>query len=199
LDLGAGGIFLDGVYARREGYPRRKGVQGRGHGAGSEYPLKSVQSDSLRFAGFTVREPIVSFPYGSADTVFTADRIGVLGNTLFRDFVLYLDYGHERLIVEKGKKFGQPWPRDRSGLAIGWNAARDRVEVVYVSPGTPAAKAGFESGDLLRSVNDVGVEFLDGVTAVRKMLMGNAGTRYDFVIERAGREKRLRLKLAELY
>jgi hypothetical protein len=199
LDLGAGTTHLDGIYARREGYAGEDGVQGMGHGAGNEYLLKSVKCDSLRFAGFTVYEPIVSFHYGGTDTVFTSDRIGVLGNSLFRNFVLYLDYGNERLIVEKGEKFNQPWPIDRSGLTVGWNAAKDGIEVAYVSPGTPAEKVGFEKGDLLRSVNDVAVESLDGVIGVREMLKEAAGTRYEVILERDGQEKQISLELAELY
>jgi hypothetical protein len=84
FDLGAGTTHLDGVYALREGYTGKHGVLGMGHGAGNEFLLKVVEGDSIRLAGFTVYEPEISFSYGGTDTVFTADKIGVLGNTLFR-------------------------------------------------------------------------------------------------------------------
>jgi hypothetical protein len=199
FDLGAGTTHLDGIYARREGYAEMDGVLGMGHGAGNEYMLKAVRCDSVRFAGYTVYEPIISFHYGGTGTVFTSDRIGVLGNSLFRHFVLYLDYANERLIIEKGEKFNQPWPRDGSGLQIAWNIAGDEIEVVYVSPGTPAEDAGFRKGDLLQEINGTGVEELNGVIAVREILKGDPGTRCEFVVERAGRERTFGFELADLY
>jgi hypothetical protein len=122
FDLGAGMTHLDGCYALREGYTERAGVLRMGHGAGNEYQLKAVKGDSMVFAGFTVREPDIRFAYGATDTVFTADRIGILGNSLFRNFVLYVDYGNERVILEKGERFNKPWPEDHSGLNVGWTA-----------------------------------------------------------------------------
>ncbi len=199
FDLGAGTTHLDGAYARRERYAEKDGVLGVGHGAGNEYMLKSVRCDSIRFAGHTVYKPIVSFHHGGTGTVFTSDRIGVLGNSLFRHFVLYLDYAHERVIVEKGEKFNHPWPRDGSGLSIARSAAGSAVDVLYVSPGTPAEEAGFQRADQIRSVDGVEVKDLGGVVALREMLKGEPGTRYEFVVERDGLEMPLDLELADLY
>jgi hypothetical protein len=196
FDLGAGTTHLDGNYALREGYADRRGVLGLGHGAGNEYQLKAVRCDSIHFAGFTVQEPEISFSYGGGDTVFTADQIGILGNSLFRNFVLYCDYAGERLIVEKGSNFNKPWPRDNSGLQIAWSYDH-KVEVLYVAPDTPAEKAGFKKGDLLTSIDGTDVDLLDGIIAVRKLLKADPGTEYEIVIERGG-EKRLELKLAEI-
>ncbi|MCX6835341.1 MAG: aspartyl protease family protein, partial [candidate division Zixibacteria bacterium] len=167
FDLGAGGTFLDGCYALREGYANRKGKLGMGHGATKVFQNKSVLCDSLQFAGFTVYKPEIDFSYGGSDTVFTADQIGVLGNSIFRNFVIYVDYSGERLIVEKGGKFNQPWAEDHSGLQIAWTPDRTGVEVVYVSPDSPADKAGFAKGDLVRSINGINVKQFDGVLAVR--------------------------------
>jgi hypothetical protein len=196
FDLGAGTTHLDGRYARREGYADQAGVLGMGHGAGNEYQLKQVECDSMQFAGFTVHEPEISFSYGGTDTTFTADRIGVLGNSLFRNFVLYCDYANERLIVEEGDKFNKPWPRDNSGLQIAWSYDHD-VEVTYVSPDTPGEKAGFLKGDLLKSINGIDVDLLDGIIAIRKLLKADPGVVYEFVIERSGKKK-LKLMLADL-
>jgi membrane-associated protease RseP (regulator of RpoE activity) len=146
-----------------------------------------------------VREPDIRFAYGATDTVFTADRIGILGNSLFRNFVLYVDYGNERVILEKGERFNKPWPEDHSGLNVGWTAGRDGVEVAYVSPGTPAEDAGFEHGDILKLVDGKAVEPGDGVIAVRRLLTEEPGTVHEIVIERAGRERTIALTLGVLY
>ena len=197
FDLGASTTNLDGCYARREGYAGRKGILGMGHGAGSEYQLKELRCDSIEFAEFTVYKSPVSFAYGGTDTTFTADQIGVLGNSLFRNFVLYCDYAGERIIVEKGENFNRPWPMDKSGLQIAWSHDR-KIEVSYVSPDTPADKANFVRGDLIQSINGVDAGLFNGIIAIRELLKADPGTKYEFVVDRAGKEQRLTLKLAEL-
>ncbi|MEW6411893.1 MAG: aspartyl protease family protein [Candidatus Zixiibacteriota bacterium] len=197
LDLGASVTHLDGSYALREGYTERDGVLSLGHGAANEYRKKSIICDSLTFAGFTVYKPEVCFSWGGTDTAFTADDLGELGNSLFRNFVLYCDYLGERLIVETGAKFNQPWPVDNSGLQIVYNEANE-IEVIYVSPGTPAEKAGFAKGDILRSVNGVGVEFFDGLLALRELLRSTPGTAYTLKVDRTGESKEMKLVLASL-
>jgi predicted aspartyl protease len=199
FDIGAGMTSLDGRYALREGYAKKPGVVRTARGAGSEYQIKAVKADSLQLGGFTVYRPDINFSYGGTDTVFTEDKIGGLGNTLFRHFVVYVDYSRERVILEEGDKFNQAWPEDNSGLSVGWTAGRDGVEVVNVSPGTPAAAAGFEKGDIIRRVGGTVVEPLNGVLAVRDLLREPPGTVYEVVTERAGNTKTLTLTLDDLY
>jgi hypothetical protein len=199
FDLGAGMTHLDGRYALREGYTERDGVLRMGHGAGNEYQLKAVKGRTLEFAGFTLTEPDISVAYGGTDTAFDADRLGILGNTVFRNFIVYVDYANEQVILEKGAKFNQPWPEDHSGLNVGWTVGRDGVEVVYVSPDTPAEEAGFERGDVLKSVSGEAVEPGDGVLRVREILTEPPGTEHAVVIERDGHEKTIALTLEDLY
>lgn len=197
FDLGAGTTHLDGIYARRESYAAREGVIGVGHGAGNEYQLKDIRCDSLELAGFTLYGPEISFAYGGTDTVFTADRLGILGNTAFRNFVLYIDYANERLIVEKGEMFNKTWPVDQSGLRVAWSEDGG-VEVIFVSPQTPAEKAGFRKGDRILRVNGIDVGLLDGLVAIRELLKAGDGTKYEIIVDRDGDEKKLKLKLADL-
>jgi hypothetical protein len=199
FDMGAGMTHLHGAYALRKGYTDKHGILVMGHGAANEMLRKNVRADSMQFAGFTVYEPKISFSYGGTDTVSTSDRIGTLGNTLFRNFVLYVDYANERVIVEKGDKFGQPWPEDHSGLQIAWTVEGEEIEVTYVSPDTPADEAGFQKGDIIKSVDGVGVAQLGGAVGIRKMLKAEPGTAYEFEVEREGRQKQLSLSLRELY
>jgi hypothetical protein len=199
FDLGAGVTHLDGTYALREGYTERDGVLRMGHGAANEIQLKAVKGESIELAGYTLNDPDIGFAYGGTDTVFTADRLGILGNSLFRNFVVYVDYETEQVILEKGEKFNQAWPEDGSGLNIAWTVNRDGVEVLYISPDTPAEQAGFQEGDIIKSVDGNVVEPLDGVIATRELLMAEPGTTYDFTVERGGIEKNISLKLEKLY
>jgi S1-C subfamily serine protease len=73
------------------------------------------------------------------------------------------------------------------------------MEVVFVPPHTPGAEAGFLAGDIILAVNDIGVEHLNGLTALSDLMRAEAGTEYKFTIIRGGTKKSLKLKLANLF
>jgi membrane-associated protease RseP (regulator of RpoE activity) len=173
-------------------------VEGLGRGAGSAFKTGSVKCKSFEFAGYNIDNPIVSFSTTAADTAIKSDEIGALGNTLFRNFVIYCDYAHEKLIVEKGDKFNQPFAVDNSGVQFKRSESEEPV-VIFVSPRTPAAKADFKEGDVVKSINGIAVKYFDGLTAVREMLQQKPGTTFSFVVERNGQKKELKLTLANFY
>lgn len=197
FDLGASSTSLHGGYALREGYASMKGVTGMGRGAGHAFATKRVNADKFDFAGYAIENTPVTFSYGGTDSSFFADRIGTLGNTLFRHFVIYCDYANERLIVEKGDDFDRIFPENNSGMQL-TRGDNGNIEVLYVAEKAPAHKAGFHQGDIIKSINGIQTSRFDGIAAVRKMLTEPPGTEYSFVIEREGIEKKLKLKLAEL-
>jgi hypothetical protein len=199
FDVGAGSVSLNTAYARIHGYAERKGVIGTGRGAGAEFQVKGIKADSMQFGGFTVHRPQVGFSYGVPDSAFTSDQLGGLGNTLFRNFVMYVDYAKEQVIVEKGARFDQPWPENHAGLGLIRTADMKGIEVDYVSPETPAQKAGFQKGDLLKSINGIPLAQLGGLMALRELMTAAVGTQYEVAVDRAGTEKKMKLKVAELY
>ena len=196
-DLGASSSSLEGAYALYSGFLQRKGLESLGRGAGESYRSKRVQCDSLAFAGYTLKKPRIHFPIDRIDTVSAADEIGNLGNTVFRNFILYIDYANEQMIVEQGDKFGTEFPEDRSGLQL-TRGEVDDIEVWFVSPETPAAKAGFKEGDQLLAINGIETKQFDGIAAIREMLSTEAGTQYRIAVKRGGKELQLNLTLKEL-
>lgn len=198
FDLGASSTSLNGVYALINGFTERKGVVGLARGAGNTFNTKKVKCTKIDFAGFTLDDPKISFSYGGTDTVLTSDKIGILGNTLFRNFVVYCDYANERVILEKGKNFNKKFPEGHSGLQI-IRGEEGGYEILFVSDGTPAKKAGFQAGDILKSINGVDIKYLGGLTAIRDMMSEEPGTKYTIIVSRDGEEKKLKLKLADLF
>jgi hypothetical protein len=197
-DLGAGSTSLEGPFAVKHGYTNHKGVESLGHGAANAFPNKSIKAKTFEIAGFTVDNPSITFPYGDVDTTQRSDKLGGLGNTLFRNFVVYCDYANEKVILEKGPDFNKPIPTDNAGLKLTRSKNND-IEVMYVSENTPAGKAGFKIGDIVRSINDIEVNKFKDIIAVRALLTDEPGTQYTFVVDRDGKEQKLKLKLAYLY
>lgn len=197
FDLGASAVSLGYRVAVDNGYDKLPSQKSIGRGAGNQFITQSVRSQRIDFAGYTVNDLRVGFHETGAETSQLGDRLGILGNNLFRNFVMYIDYANERVIVEEGDKFNQPWPEDNSGLqlAIGEN---DPVVVIYVSPDSPAEKAGFQEGDVVVEVNGIPVELFDGVLAVRKVLQEDPGTELSITVNRAGSQKAIKLKLGKM-
>lgn len=198
FDLGAGSTSLEGAYALRHGFTKKKGVESLGHGAANAFSNKAIKGSTFELAGFKVDDPPITFPYGGTDTISHSDHIGGLGNTLFRNFVVYCDYANEKVILEKGANFNKPVSFDNSGLKL-TRTESGEISVFFVSPDTPAAKSGFQKDDIIRSINGIDIGRFGGILSIRKMLRAEPGTEYSLVIDRGGQTKKMKIKLASLY
>lgn len=198
LDLGAGGMAFHYPFAKKNGLLDRPGISSLGFGAGGSHKVKNVRFKTIEFAGFTLPHPIVSMLEGEVKGAFSNEETtGNIGNTLLRHFVIYLDYKHGKVIVEKGADFDHVFPVDHSGLQV---INKDgKLEVLFVSPDTPAEKAGFQVGDTISSVNGIGAEYLGGIVAFKKMLQAAPGTKYDISVIRNGATETHSLVLKDLY
>lgn len=198
LDLGAGGTSFHYPYAAAHGLLERPGFDIVGFGAGGKMTKEVQAFDTIELAGNTVHDAWVGVPDTEVVGAFANSELtGNLGNTLFRHFVLTLDYERQQVIVEPGDDFGRDFPKDKSGLGL-WRPRGTDVEVLYASGGTPADEAGFEEGDVIVSINEIAEEHFGGLLALRKMMQAKAGTEYVFGILRNGEPKELTLTLREL-
>jgi hypothetical protein len=200
LDLGAGGMTFHAPYAREHDLADREGIHAVGFGAGGRISHFYSRFETIEFGGNVVQRPLISIAGAGAEVTGAfaeTEKIGNLGNTLFRHFVLYLDYADQKVIVEKGEDFDRVFPWDRSGLQL-WRPEGEDIEVLSVPEGTPAAEAGFREGDVILSLNGIGVGHLGGLISLRALLREDPGTEYVFRIEREGRETELKLVLREL-
>lgn len=198
LDLGAGTTSLHYSFASANGLLDRPGVDRIGMGAGGEFAERMLRFDSIEFGGYVLQKPIIDIGVTETKGAFSSKELmGNLGNTLFRYFVLYLDYKDQQLIIEKGGDFDRRFPEDKAGCQL-WLDDRGQYEVRNVPAGTPAEKAGLAKGDIIKSINNIGIDSFGGYFAVAELFKADAGTKYDLLIERNGVEKRLKLELKEL-
>lgn len=197
LDLGAGGVSFHYPYARDQGFLDREGVSVFGFGAGGRIDNKLLKFSSIELGGFEVDAPIISCPEREMTGAFGGtDRIGNIGNTLLRHFVLYLDYERQQVIVERGDDFAVDFPVDRSGLQL-WRPEGRTIVVLNAAAGTPAADAGLAAGDVVVSIDGVNAGELD-LLAIRRMMRGEPGTEYTLGILRDGEPLTARIVLRNI-
>jgi len=198
VDLGAGGNSFHYPYAVEHGLFEKPAIEAVGFGAGGRMNRRYSQFETIELAGFVLSDPRISIPWEETVGAFGASDItGNLGNTVFRHFVLYLDYERQRMIVEPGDDFDRAFPVDRSGLQF-W-VQDGEYEVLHAAAGTPADRAGFRVGDVLRSWNGIDVGYFDGIIAIRELLREEVGTEYRVEVLRDGKSKTLKLKLKDLF
>jgi hypothetical protein len=199
VDLGASGVSFHYPYALANGLVGREGVEAVGFGAGGRMALRASRYRVMEVAGHEVNDPRISAPIdGLGPGTFSEEElIGNMGNTLFRHFVLYLDYERQQMVFERGDDFNREFPVDRSGLQI-WLQDDEQVEVLFVAPGTPADDAGFAEGDVIRSVNGIDVRHFAGIVSLRELLKAAEGTEYTFGLLRGDAPVDIKLRLREL-
>ncbi|WP_277983404.1 PDZ domain-containing protein [Sphingomonas faeni] len=87
---------------------------------------------------------------GFSQAIGTAGRIG---SGFLQNYRVLLDPGARRMVFSRGPKADLPPPRSTSGLLIG--IEKDRLKVLHVMRGGPAAAAGWKDGDLICSIDGV--------------------------------------------
>ena len=199
LDLGAGGCDFHYHYAAEQGFLDRKGVDVLSFGAGGSQESRRLRFNSIELAGYTVPNPIIDIQLTEGQGAFANKRLaGNIGNTLLRHLVLYLDYKHEQVIVEKGGDFEKVFGEDHTGMQV-INNLEDQLELIVVAKGTPSEKAGLKVGDIVTGINGVKAEYLGGIVSIRKMLREPVGTEYKVDVLRDGKPQTVKLVLGELF
>ena len=83
----------------------------------------------------------------------SSDKVsGNIGLQMLSRFYLIIDYSHDRLYaVPDRAALRAPFAKDRLGLYF--TRHDDYLAVLFVSPGSPAEKAGLKSGDTVTAIN----------------------------------------------
>ncbi len=198
LDLGAFNISFHYPFAEKNQFFSRPGVDRVSAGMGGHHRERILQFDHLTFGGYTIPHPLISFPLTKQGSSSGGELTGNIGNALFRHFVLYLDYKHQQVMVEKGGDFNRRFPRDNSGLLIG-QGENGLPEIVFVAPGTPGETAGFHGGDFIQAVNGISMAYFPRILTIRELLRETPGTTYTVTVLRNGNTETLRLTLKDLF
>jgi hypothetical protein len=148
LDLGNGGAlsvskeYFD-ANAKLASLPYAIGLSG---GVGGLHESRRVTVPAVSLGGFLLGK--VPADLGSMPKGPYAGRVNA-GLQLFKPFRVTLDFGHDRMWLQRTSA-PVDFPKDRAGLFV--LLEDDHFNVLHVSPGSPAAKAGLKKGDRLVAI-----------------------------------------------
>jgi hypothetical protein len=197
IDIGAGhALSLNTHEGGRLAPPANAIDSTLGRGLNGVVRGKSGRVRRVQIGSFTFSNVVTAFPVEAHQNPGGADFYdGNLGEEILRRFVVTFDYAHDRMVLEKGKAFGEPFEHEMLGCSFDWE--KDGTATVRdVLPGSPAARAGLEAGDSLISIDGRKVDAL-GITGLRKALTVD-GAQIRLELERGGEMLVKKVKLERL-
>lgn len=168
------------------------GVDGFGVGGPSYARLGRVRT--LQIGPFALSGTITAFGVQQKGAFADPFNPANLGGAIWRRFTVTFDYPHQMLMLEKNAAFGTPFSYDRSGMFL--IDDKGAYTVISAMPGTPAAAAGLNKGDVIVEVD--GAPASDRTLAeLRALLSAPAGTVVRLHVRGAKRERDVTLTLAD--
>lgn len=183
FDTGNGGaLIIYPAYAEAErfleGRPQTTVLAGAVGGV-RESGMATVRS--LGLAGFEVRDVPTVFPPAGPSAVDSDRTAGNVGLGVLGRFRLVTDFAGDRLwLGADPAALTQPFARDRLGLGLRKDG--EVVVVQRVSPNSPAAEAGWTTGERIVAIDGVPAAELDAA-ALRSVLSDPAGRTVRLTLE----------------
>jgi len=104
---------------------------------------------------FIVQDAIADFPQMEIAAAGNAEIGGAIGGAMLRRYVVTFDFPHQQMIFTPSSRFRLFDQEDKSGLTlIAGGADLKRFEVQQVQPGSPAAQAGIQKGDVIAGIDN---------------------------------------------
>jgi hypothetical protein len=121
-------------------------------GVGGAKPDKMATVGSIALGGVQMTQIPAAFPDAGDDAVSSDRTAGNIGLPVFERFRLMTDYPHNAIwLIPNANALAEPFPKGRSGLNV--TPAGDRLKVLLVAPGSPAAETGWKQGDEITAID----------------------------------------------
>ncbi len=125
-----------------------------GYSSWGEVRGKLGRVKSLGLSELELDDVLVTFFEKGAPGVPPCGENGLLGSGVLQRFTVTFDYAKERMFLEPGRRFDEPFEFSMTGLA--YRRTDDGTFVVVrVFPDTPASESGIVEGDVILSIDGV--------------------------------------------
>jgi hypothetical protein len=158
LDLGSGGslALMSPIVSEHKLLGNGlKTIQAIGvGGAGGQSTGQIGRVQSLQIGKFKVPNTLTLFSEDKSGAMASRAMVGNIGQQIAGKFKIFLDYSHERIILEPNSSYAEPMDRLSSGMVlIADGEDHATIRVTDVLDKSPAAEAGVQKDDIIISVD----------------------------------------------
>ena len=162
-------------------------------GVGGTMLTSEAICTALGLGDYAVLDPLIDLDQASQGVEVEVD--GSIGNEIWRRFDLTFDLPDNELYLQKNAHFSEPFSYVTAGMNVMASGGNYEMLTVHeVLPGSAGKEAGFQAGDILAAMKELGPAPLSMASVYP--LLHRAGT-YHFVVRRGGVKIPLTLKLNE--
>jgi hypothetical protein len=125
-----------------------------GGGAGGEVTGQIGRVSELKIGTYRIKSPVTLFSEDKAGALADTVLLGNIGEQIASKFKVFLDYSHERIILEPNATFAEPFDRSSGGMHIvaqGNDYKTFRIKNILDS--SPASEAGLQKEDVITAVD----------------------------------------------
>jgi hypothetical protein len=138
-----------------------------GVGIGGESLATVFRFSDVEIGALHLHDVVATASHDERGVFADPNLAGIIGGDLLRKFTVILDYPHKRVILEKTRHSDSPFLYDAAGLfLVAGGPKYDRIRILRVVPGSPAADAGLQKGDTIETVDGKPAAVLDDVRAL---------------------------------
>lgn len=157
LDLGSGlALALHSPFVNEHQLigPQRKTIKAFGAGAGGEINARMGRVSELKIGKFRIPNPVTLFSEDKEGAFANSALAGNIGAQIASKFKLFLDYSHNRIILEPNATFAEPFERSSGGLRVHAEGPEYRTfRIKNVLEDSPASEAGLQQGDIISAID----------------------------------------------
>lgn len=125
-------------------------------------------------------------------------RNGIIGNEILSRFNVIFDISRARVFLKPIKRYNKYFKYDRSGITLIASGEKlNQFRIKELISTSPAAEAGLQVGDLVRSVNSVPLG-KDDLRRITRLFQKRVGKRIKIVVLRKGKRMVFRFRLRDL-
>lgn len=140
----------------------------------------------LELGVFELQEVLTNFQdlNINLDTTFLNSRNGVIGNQVLNRFDVIFHYPFQKLYLRPNKTYRKSFKFDKSGLVvIATGKGLDKFTVHDIIANSPAAEAGLQKGDVIKSINWTPTGLLS-LKEISRVLKKKSGKHIRMVVKR---------------